>query len=49
MRLFLFGWVIHGVVVLIFTAIFAKQCMKRPEYQNFEDDVAEHPEEGACK
>lgn len=47
--LFLFGWIIHGVVVLIFTAIFAKQCMKRPEYQNFEDDVVERPEEGACK
>ncbi|WP_434779566.1 hypothetical protein [Neisseria sp. Ec49-e6-T10] len=42
--LFLFGWIIHGVVVLILTAIFARECMKRPEYKNFEAEKNDHEE-----
>lgn len=40
--LFLFGWLIHGVIVLALIVIYAKQCMKRPEYKNFE---AEEPQQ----
>ena len=36
--LYVFGWLAHGVVVLVLTVIYAKQCMKRPEYQNFEEE-----------
>ena len=36
--LFLFGWLAHSVVVLILIVIFARQCMKRPEYRNFEEE-----------
>lgn len=34
--LFLFGWLAHGVVVIILISIFAYQCLKRPEYRDFD-------------
>ena len=34
--LFIFGWLAHSIVVLVLIVIFARQCMKRPEYRNFE-------------
>ena len=39
--LFIFGWLIHGAVVLALIVIFARQCMKRPEYNNFEEKQGE--------
>ncbi|GBL57197.1 hypothetical protein SAMN05216577_1226 [Pseudomonas citronellolis] len=34
--LFLFGWIVHGGVVIALTALFAVQCLKRPEYRGFQ-------------
>lgn len=34
--LFMFGWITHGIVVLVLTAVFARQCLKRPEYRDFD-------------
>ncbi|PJX21124.1 hypothetical protein CAP48_17630 [Advenella sp. S44] len=41
---FIYGWIIHGVVVVALIMLFAHQCLKRPEYQDFEDqdDLAEN-------
>ncbi|WP_392565123.1 hypothetical protein RHO15_05745 [Utexia brackfieldae] len=36
--LFLFGWLLHGFVILVLTIIYACLCMKRPEYKNFEEE-----------
>ncbi|MBP6345252.1 hypothetical protein AB8Q18_07360 [Neisseriaceae bacterium CLB008] len=44
--LFVFGWLAHGVVVLILTAVYARQCLKRPEYQDFELGHEDHRSEG---
>lgn len=35
--LFIYGWLVHGCVVLGLIVVFAKQCMKRPEYKNFDN------------
>ncbi|MFB2842503.1 hypothetical protein ACE1BJ_13825 [Aeromonas jandaei] len=35
---FVYGWLIHGITVLVLIAVYACQCLKRPEYQ---DDVLE--------
>lgn len=43
--LFIFGWLIHGAIVMILTIVFAIQCMRRPEYQNFEDSPPKQHEE----
>ena len=34
--LFLFGWLGHGIAVIVLIAVFARQCMKRPEYRDFD-------------
>ena len=33
--LFVYGWIAHGTVVLALIVLFAHQCLKRPEYQEF--------------
>lgn len=38
---FIYGWIIHGITVFALILLFARQCLKRPEYQ---DDVQQ--EEG---
>lgn len=35
---FIYGWLAHGISVLILIIFYAHQCLKRPEYQ---DDVLE--------
>jgi hypothetical protein len=39
--LFVFGWLIHGVIVLALICVFAWQCMKRPEYKNYDAEEGE--------
>ncbi len=41
--LFLFGWLAHGVGVIVLIAIFARQCLQRPEYRDF--DAAQEEEQ----
>lgn len=38
---FVYGWIIHGVVVLALIMLFAHQCLKRPEYQDFTEEENE--------
>ena len=34
--LFVYAWVIHGIVVLLLVLRFSSEALKRPEYKNFE-------------
>lgn len=36
--MFLWGWLAHGVTVLLAIIVFACQCLARPEYQNQTQD-----------
>ncbi len=38
---FVYGWLIHGGVVLLMIILFAWQCLKRPEYQDFDDEPSQ--------
>lgn len=31
---YIFGWIIHAVVVVVALFVWRNQCMKRPEYQD---------------
>lgn len=37
---FLYGWLIHGTLVLGLILLFAWQCLQRPEYQDVAEDAA---------
>lgn len=43
--LFIFGWLIHGAIVMLLIVIYAVQCMKRPEYKNFDADTQQSVQE----
>ena len=32
--IFVYGWLIHGAIVITLIAIYAYQCLQRPEYQD---------------
>lgn len=34
--MFLYGWIGHGIAVLIAIMVFARQCMARPEYHSLD-------------
>lgn len=36
--LFIWGWIAHGFIVLLLIFIWWKQCMKRPEYHEYESE-----------
>ncbi|NYT35828.1 hypothetical protein ERD78_03010 [Allopusillimonas soli] len=36
--IFVYGWIAHGIVVLLLILLFAHQCLKRPEYRDFDDN-----------
>lgn len=33
--IFVYGWIINGIIVIGLIICFAYQCLKRPEYQDF--------------
>lgn len=35
---FIWGWLAHGLVVMILIFLWWKQCMKRPEYHEYESE-----------
>lgn len=36
--LFIFGWIFHGLVVIILIFLWWQSCKKRPEYKEFDGD-----------
>ena len=36
--LFIFGWIFHGLVVIILIFLWWQSCKKRPEYKEFDDE-----------
>ncbi len=45
--LFLYGWLAHGIATLLLIVLFAKQCLARSEYLNFEEVQPVDPTEAA--
>ena len=38
---FVYGWLIHGNIVLLLIILFARQCLQRPEYRAFDANQPE--------
>ncbi|EAO0164591.1 hypothetical protein G3601_004886 [Salmonella enterica] len=32
--IFVYGWMLHGITVLVLIVVYAYLCLKRPEYQD---------------